>query len=117
MIDKNINIEDVVLLNDIRLSEVEKEMCKKIAANNVETWQKNRTQEDKLKDIYLGKIAEKALLQYFSNNGTVDLSNSVAFYDDFRVDEFKHHNSIDFIFSREDSGISLAKEYIQKKIK
>lgn len=107
---------DVIVVKNLSLSEYDLDVCRKISANTSNTWQRNRTEEDKLKDTCLGKFAEKALKQYFSDDCHDGLNPYIAFYDDFRVDLFKHHNSIDFIFSTQIHHLLNAQRYIQKEL-
>lgn len=107
---------DVVVIENLLLSEYDLEVCKKIAANTSNTWQKDRSEEDKLRDTCLGKFAEKALKQYFSDGCHNGLNPYIAFYDDFRVDDFKYHNSIDFIFSTQIHHLLNAQGYIQRNL-
>lgn len=96
--NEKINIDDIICIKDIKLSEKEIKICQKINDFTNNTWQPNRSTSDKLHDTVLGKIAEKALKIYFTQNNMVNLIPCVLFYDDFRNDDFKKHNSIDLIF-------------------
>ncbi len=98
MIDEN-DIEKVF----VELTEQDLEICKFLSNNTLNTWQGNRTKEEKFKDICLGKFAEKALKDFFNNNK--DNNFFYEFYDDFREDGFKLHNDVDFIFSKSDTNI------------
>ena len=109
----NIKESDVISIKDITLSLNELEICNKIAQNTNNTWQ-TRNIEEKLKDTYLGKYAEKALKIFFSNDSFNNLNPYVAFYDDFRNDGFKKHNNIDFIFSKNINNLLFAQQYIQQ---
>lgn len=107
---------DVVVIENLSLSEYDLDVCRKIAANTSNTWQRNRTEEDKLRDTCLGKFAEKALKQYLSDGCHNGLNPYIAFYDEFRIDEFKYHNSIDFLFSTQIHHLLNAQGYIQKNL-
>jgi len=107
---------DVVVIEHLTLSKYELDICELIANNTVETWQSNRTPEAKLRDTCLGKFAEKALKQFFSNGCHDNLNPYIAFYDDFRVDEFKFHNSIDFLFSNRIHHLLSAQRFIQDSL-
>ena len=115
MINENpISQNDIVVVNDLNLTDFEDNICKLITTHTHNTWQQSRTFESKYEDTKLGKIAEKAV-KVFLYEGSYDNFNPLlAFYDEFRTDDFKHHNSIDFIFSKNINCLLKAENYIQK---
>ncbi len=99
--------EDIII-KDVQLTDDEIECCKKIANNTSNTWQKDRDNNEKLLNTIMGKMAEKSLKEYLNSLSDLQVcfcKNKIvgtelfAFYDDFRNDNFKYHNSIDLIFS------------------
>lgn len=103
---------DIIQLKNIELNSNELEICRKISENTTNTWQTNRSFEEKLKDTCLGKLAEKSFKLFLTQNLS-NFSQHFAFYDDFRNDNFTHHNSIDLLFSSNIENLTKAKKYIQ----
>lgn len=86
-------------------------VCHKTAENTFNTWQK-RNYTEILSDTIIGKIAEKGFNLFVSNG----LCNKhVRFYDDFRIDNFKNHNSVDMIFGRNIESLDKASKFIAEK--
>ena len=113
---KGISPEDVVLLKDVVLSQEEMDICRKIAENTKNTWQPNRSETDKLRDTLLGKFAEKAIKVYLAENFPEGDNPYVAFYDDFRTDNFAYHNSVDFLFSQDVEALNEAQQYVSSNL-
>jgi hypothetical protein len=104
-----ITIKDIVRLDNVTLTNDEIDVLKKISSNTSNTWQSNRTPEEKLKDTLLGKFAEKGLALLFNYSKTH--TPMISFYDEFRIDDYKKHNGVDFIFEEHrENGIILAKD-------
>lgn len=103
--------QENIIINKIILEEKDLVICQNIANNTLNTWQTNRKKEDILKDTVLGKLAEKSLKNYLINSNN---KNNYAFYDDFRNDDFKNHNIIDFLFSNDINKLNNCIEYIKK---
>ena len=40
----------------------------------------------------------------------------VAFYDDFRTDNFAYHNSVDFLFSQDVEALNEAQQYVSSNL-
>jgi hypothetical protein len=111
-----ISKDDVIILNNLTLSENELATCKYIAQKTFNTWQSGRTFDQKLNDTIVGNIAEKAIKEYFYQQCKDNFNPYIAFYDDFREDNFNHHNEIDFIFSKSIDQLLNAQAYIQKHL-
>ena len=111
-----INENNVLKIENLTLTEEEIKICKLISSHTNNTWQINRSEEEKLRDTCLGKFAEKALKEYFSYDSFNNFNPFIAFYDDFRIDQFKYHNSIDFIFSDNLQMLLSAQRYIQENL-
>lgn len=92
------------------------EKGKYIAQKTFNTWQSGRTFDQELNDTIVGKIAEKAIKEYFYQQCKDNFNPYIAFYDDFREDNFNNHNEIDFIFSKSIDQLLNAQAYIQKHL-
>lgn len=108
--------KDIVIVDNLNLTELEDDICRLITKNTSNTWQQGRSLESKYQDTKLGKLAEKAV-KNFLNEGSYDKFNPLlAFYDEFRTDKFKKHNSIDFVFSKNINCLLKAEKHIQEKM-
>lgn len=108
--------EDIVIVENLTLTEYEENLCRLISENTHNTWQKNRPLEGILSDTILGKLAEKAIKAFLCKESYGGFNPLIAFYDDFRTDDLKSHNSIDFIFGKNIHGLLKAQKYIQTEM-
>lgn len=108
-----ISYKDIVVLKNISLNELEKEICIKTANNTLNTWQ-GRGIEEKISDTIIGKVAEKGVKLFLSEKSDHGKNPYVMFYDDFRQDDFKSHNSVDLIFGRNQDSLKKAADCIAK---
>ena len=107
------------------LTEEDVNVVKNIVEKTSNTWQGNRTSEEKFLDGLYGKIAERSLKNFlikeYGNDfclpnlnlskdlNDIDINKSnIAFYDDFRQDNFNQHNDIDLIIAPNNSLLLLS---------
>lgn len=80
-----------------------------IIDNTEETWQPNRTNEDKVKDTKNGKLAEDIIESYIKKN----IKNIIYLsYDEFRSNNYKKHAPFDGILFNKDTEKEKVKKYI-----
>lgn len=97
----------------------------KIVNFTANSWQENRKFEEKFNDSLCGKMAEKCLKIFIEKEfgdfvlSSINITSSeikekdfenktIAFYDDFRMDEFKQHNDVDLIIAPNNSLLLLS---------
>lgn len=84
--------EDVVV---VPLPTWNTEVSDRLAEYTANTWQVNRTSQERSADTNVGKLAELALRRFLLQQ--TDARMSIAFYDDFRTDDYRLHAPLDFI--------------------
>ena len=106
-----IKTENISLYKNVSYPEELKAKIEEIVKNTCNSWQVNRSYEEKMEDTMVGKIAEYVLkdhIKTYSNYCILD-------YDDFREDDFKIHAPLDcIIFEKENDKIKDKTNYIKK---
>lgn len=75
-----------------------------LSDHTANTWQAKRSHAEKIKDTYLGKIAENAVITAFHYFG---IDNYIS-YDEIRIDDFEEHAPFDGVFCK-----SISNDVIQ----
>lgn len=101
--------EDIISCNVILTSE-ERDNIVNIAKSTHNTWQTNRTLESKISDTTIGKMCEKAILDYMRSKKL-----HIVDYDDHRKDGYRNHAPVDFIICQNKSSARKVADLISKK--
>lgn len=128
-------MKEKIEIIEVVLNKKEIDLIAKIVEKTENTWQSLRTLEQKFEDTVVGKLAEKALKNFIElENKNIVLPNlglltteeynnlnlnqySIAFYDDFRQDDFSQHNDIDLIISPNNPLLLLTMQRIIEESK
>jgi hypothetical protein len=74
-----------------------KALVARIAGDHADTWQKSRTTNEKVNDILIGKVGERAIEYYLRSRGIGWVG-----WDNLRADGFREHAPLDGFFARAD---------------
>jgi hypothetical protein len=96
LIDSQTN---VIIMSWHRPDTIEEKTTAAIAKQTQDTWQANRTAEEKHQDTACGKIAEHLVEEYFQSNLT---QLQFLSYDEFRKNNYKKHAPFDALVSIKD---------------
>lgn len=101
--------QEIILYKDVSCSTELLGQINIIASHTQNTWQKNRTLTDIIKDTTIGKIAEHTLKEHIAAHSNF----AILDYDDFRVNNYKKHAPLDCIlFKKENTNLQAAKDAI-----
>jgi hypothetical protein len=106
----------MILSKDIKrckyIENKDAENIEEITEHTQNTWQKNRSKNEKFEDTKIGKKAENIIERYIKDN--FPQLNYVS-YDDFREDKFEKHAPFDgLLYKKEDVSEEKLKKVIKK---